>query len=114
MDGRQHAASVRQWKNATANFIDTQRPAGNAPHSGCTERNDNIRPDEPALEVEPPVAAIDFVSIRAFVQTPFATLLKLEVLYGVGHKNRFTLDTCFFQGLREHATGGPDKRLTLL
>src|SRR5689334_4130424 len=113
MDGCQHSATITKWHDVTADLVDAERTTGDAPYCGCAERNNDIRPDQLALEIEPPVTAIDFISIWALVQTSLATGFKLEVFHGIGHKNRLAFDTRLFQCFRKHAAGRTDKRFAL-
>ena len=48
---------------------------------------DRTRPDDGALLIEPPLAAVDLVGVGAPVQTPLAAHLVLEVLHRIGDQH---------------------------
>ena len=62
-----------------------------------------------ALVVEPPVAAIDLVGIRALVQPPFATRFEFEVFHRIGDENQFAVNFGVLKSLHKHAAGRTNK-----
>src|SRR4029078_11592078 len=108
MDCCQHAAAIRKRHDLATDFAYAEWTTGDAPHSSCAERDNDIRLDKLPLEIQPPVAAVDLISIRPLMQTPLAARFKLEMLDGIGHENRIALDAGVFQCLRKHAAARTD------
>ena len=64
-----------------------------------------------AFELEPDLAALDFVGVGTLVQAALAAHLMLEMLHRVGDENLRAGDPRFRQGPVEDLPGGPDERL---
>src|SRR5262249_1165999 len=60
-------------------------------------------------ELQPPVAALDFVGIRPLVQPQLAALLMLEMLDRIGDEDRFSRDACVLERAVQHTAGWPDE-----
>lgn len=88
--------------------------AGNASDRSCPQSNHDIRVNDFAFEIEPPMATIDLERIGPLVQAPFAAWLEFEMLYCVGDEDRLAVDARVSQGLCQNATRGADERSTLL
>ena len=74
------------------------------------ERDDDRRPDQRSLGVEPDPAAFDLVIVGTLVQAAFAAHLVLEMLDRVGDEGLLARDAGVAQRLVQNAAGGPDKR----
>src|SRR5947208_12471059 len=88
----------------------TDRPS-RPTRCGGAQRHDRHRLHDGALDIEPDLAALDFVGVRALVQTPLAAHLMLEVLHRVGHEDLAARDSRILERLVENAAGGADERL---
>ena len=75
------------------------------------ERNDDRWLDHLLFELEPDLAALDFVGVGTLVQAALAAHLMLEMLHRVGDENLRAGDLRFRQGPVEDLPGGPDERL---
>ena len=76
-----------------------------------SERDDDRWLDHLPFELEPDLAALDFVGVGTLVQAALAAHLVLEMLHRVGDENLRAGDLRFRQGAVEDLAGGPDERL---
>ena len=78
----------------------------------CGERaetDDESWIDQRHFFIEPPAALFYFVWIRAFVEAPFAALLVLKMLNGIGDVDYTTVKPGPFQGAIEDTASRPNE-----
>src|SRR5260370_30215174 len=75
------------------------------------ERDDRHRLHQRTLDVEPDLAALNFVSVGPLVQPTLAPHLMLEMLHRVSDENLRTWNSCLRQRPVENAPGRADERL---
>ena len=92
-------------------LVTGDRPAEQAARRRRAERDDDRRLHHRPFQVEPDLAALDFVGVGTFVQAPLAAHLMLEMLHCVGDEDLRARDLRLRQGVVEDLAGGPDKRL---
>ena len=79
---------------------------------GCgSERNDEPRPHQRDLAIEPPAARGHLVPVRLFMQAPFAARLVLEVLHHVGEVKLGAIEAGFGKRAVKQLAGRSDERL---
>src|SRR5262245_28158672 len=66
---------------------DRHRTPEHAAYGGRAERHHHARPDDAALEIEPPAAGVDLAGVRPFVQPALAARLELEMLDRIGDEH---------------------------
>ncbi len=86
------------------------RTAEHAARRGRAERNDDGRLDDRALEILPPAAPVDLISIRPLVQPPLAAHFVLEVLHRVGDEHALAIDAGIGERPVQYAAGRADER----
>jgi len=84
---------------------------GQAARSRRAESDDGRWLDQAAFHLEPDLAALDLVNIRALVQTAFAAHLVLEVLDRIADEGFLARDAGLLQRLVKDPPGGADERL---
>jgi hypothetical protein len=85
--------------------------AEQAARRGGAERHNGGRLDDRALGLEPDLAALDLIRVRALVQPPLAAHLVLEMLDCVGDEGGVAGNAGVFQRLIEDPSGRPDEWL---
>ena len=111
MDGDQGGGPVGQFQPPPAQLGDGDGAAEQAAHRARSERDDDRWLDHLPFELEPDLAALDFVGVGTLVQTALAAHLVLEMLHRVGDENLRAGDLRFRQGAVEDLPGGRDERL---
>src|SRR5262249_13547092 len=98
-------------KDAPANGCDRHGAVEQAARGGGSERDDELRFDQRALEIVPPSAALDLIGIRPLVQPAFSALLELEMLHRIGDEYLRAIEPRIHECAVEHATGRSDEWL---
>ena len=84
---------------------------------GCRrpEQNEDLRPDERELRLDPRQAGSDLLAIRALVEPPLASGRRppFEVLDDVGDEDLLTVDAGLCKRLVQESSGRTDERFTL-
>src|SRR4051812_42813539 len=103
-------ATVGQLERRAAILADGHRLAEQAGGGGCPERHRDRWTDQLALMLDPPAARLDLARAGLAVDALLAARLEFEVLHGVGHVDRGTVDPRLFERRIKQPTRGPDER----
>src|SRR5262249_28556770 len=95
----------------SAQLGDGDRTAEQTARRRGAEREDGPRLHERAFEIEPNLAALDFVGVGTLVQTALAAHLVLEMLHGVGDEHLRARNSRLRQRAVEDPPGRADERL---
>src|SRR5262245_11718185 len=97
----------------SAQLGDGDRTAEQTARRRSAERDDGHRLHERAFEIEPNLAALDFVGVGTLVQPALAAHLVLEMLHGVGDEHLRAGNSLLCQRAAEAPPRRADERLPL-
>src|SRR5580698_9736562 len=112
MNGDEDPQSVRRIEDGAAIGADGDGAAHEPLRRRRAEGDDKPWPYDLDLVEQPPPAYLDLAGVGAFVQSPLAPRLKLEMLDRVGHVNAGAVDARFHERPVQQKPRRPDKRAT--
>src|SRR5436190_22610191 len=98
MNGRDNFRREFRFQNLAALAGDAKRRAEDSLGRRRAKTNQQSRPNDSKLGLEPRPAGRDFARVRFLVDATFPARLPFEVLYRIRHVNLAAIDPGFFEG----------------
>src|SRR5262249_60054176 len=111
MDGDEGRGTVGQMQGLSAQLADGDRTPEQTARRRGAERHNSHRLHDRAFEIEPNLAALDFVGVGTLVQAALAAHVVLEMLYRMGDEDLRARNSRVRQRTVEDASGRADERL---
>src|SRR2546423_33495 len=110
MNGRDNFRREFRFQNLPALAGDAKRRAEDSLGRRRAKTNQQSRPNDSKLGLEPRPAGRDLARVRLLVDPAFAARLPLEVLHRVRDVNLAAIDPGFFEGAIQNLARWPDER----
>jgi len=94
------------------NCLNLKRFPGQAACSSGAQRDNQLGAHEMTFDVIPPLAALNFMTVGAFVQTALAAVFELEMFDRIGDENCLSIQSGFGNSFVQNPASRPDERMT--
>jgi len=112
MERDERFGAVIKRQRYSARLADRDRTAEQTSRGRRTKRDDDSGLHHCALQILPPAAAVDLVSVGPLVQAPLAAHFVFEMLDRVGNEDTFPLNPGFLKSAVQDAARGTDEGQT--
>ena len=113
MHGGDDARCEGRRDERAAAFCHAKRLAEERLCRGRPETDEDLRPQNGELRIEPGTTGRDLGGVRLLVDALLSAGLPLEMLDGIGDVRDFPVDAGFLERLVEELSGGSDERASL-